>query len=166
MSMMGQMYRVSPSRLKQLLADPAQIEAELYPDDYPANVEAHGEDVEKTWNAIEFILDRLAENETIPWIGPLTEGTETGCVLHYGPVWCRTSEEVAELANVLINISRDDFREGFMPELMSEHNVYPDIWDEEDKDGLFDYVWQHYEHMVQFYRAAADAGDAMLLHIA
>ncbi len=115
--------------------------------------------------AIEFILDRLAENETIPWIGPLTEGTETGCVLHYGPVWCRTSEEVAELANVLTKIDRHEFRQGFMPEVMCEYNVYPAIWDEEDKDALFDYVWEHCERMVRFYRAAADAGDAMLLHI-
>ena len=53
-----------------------------------------------------------------------------------------------------------------MPELMSEHNVYPDIWDEEDKDGLFNFIWQHFENMIRFYRAASDVGDAMLLHIA
>ena len=53
-----------------------------------------------------------------------------------------------------------------LPELMSEHKVYPDIWDEEDRDALFDYVWERYEHMVCFYLQAAAHGDGMLLHVA
>lgn len=166
MSMMGQLYRVSPARLARSLAEPSEIQSELYPDDYPANMEQHGEDVEKTWDAIGFILDRLAEEGTIPWIAPLTGGTETGCVLHYSPVWYRTPGEVAETTGVLSSISRNDFRAGFVPESMSAHNVYPSIWDEEDKDALFDYVWRHFEDTVRFYRAAAGDGDALLLHLA
>jgi hypothetical protein len=165
MSMMGEIYRISPSRLQELLADPAQIQAELYPDDYPANLTENGTTVEKTWDAIEFVLGRLARNGKIPWIEPLSGGNATGCVLHYGPVWYRAPNEVAKIANVLNSISRDDFREGFIPELMSEKHVYPDFWNEDSADALFDYVWQHYEDMVQFYRSAAYGGDAVLLHL-
>ncbi|MEK6239387.1 MAG: YfbM family protein, partial [Planctomycetales bacterium] len=157
--------RVSSSRLQELLADPARIQDELYPEHYPANLEQRGCNVEKTWNAIEFILDRLAETDGIPEILPLTEGAETGCVLHYGPVWFRTASEVAEIASVLKTLSRDDFRKGFLPDLMSEHHVYPGDWDEEDQEWLFNYVWSHFENMVEFYQAAAEDGDAVLLHL-
>jgi Domain of unknown function (DUF1877) len=163
--MTGELYRISASRLAGLLGDPAKIEAELFPGDYPVNMDKHGLSVEKTWNAIEFTLDRLAESRTIPWIGPLTEGTATGCVLHYGPVWYRTPAEVTDIAHVLIDISRDGLHSAFVPDLMAKHSVYPDIWAEDDKDGLFDYVWQHFEQMVRFYRAAADDGDAVLLYL-
>ena len=166
MSMTGQLYRIFPSRLRELLADPAQVEADLYPDEYPANVHAHGADVEKTWDAINFILDRLANKGKIRWVSPLTGGNETGGALHYGPVWYRAPDEVAEIAEVLGSISRDDFHQEFVPELMSENNIYPGIWDDDDSDGLFEYVWQHYEPMVEFYRSAARGGDAVLLHLA
>src|SRR6266436_1436103 len=99
MSMTGELYRVSAGRLEELLAAPSRIKEELSPAD---NALDEGKEcsVEKTWNAIEFMLDRLAELGRIPWIGPLTEGTETGVSLHYGPVWYRTPQEVRDIANV------------------------------------------------------------------
>ena len=96
----------------------------------------------------------LPKKKLIPWVSPLTEGAETGCLLHYGPVWYRTPKEVGELASVLTAISCDIFREGFLPDLMADYNVYPEIWDEKDTEGLFNYVWGHFQTMVQFYRVA------------
>jgi hypothetical protein len=164
MSMTGELYRVSPRRLKELLADPGQVHAELYPDEGEVDPLRRCT-VEKTWDAIEFILRRLAEAGRIPWIKPITEGKPTGAELHYGGVVYRTADEVRQLADVLRGISKADFAQGYAPEAMTEAGVYPQIWDRPEAEENFQYVWSWFEGMVDFYRQAADAGDAMLLHL-
>jgi len=164
MGMWGYLHRVPAKRLPELLADPAQISDDLFPNDdverYPTLT------VEKTWNAIEFILDRLAEAGQIPWIGPLTEGEKTGAEFHYGDCWYRTSDQVREISNAISGLSKEDLREAYLPELMAANNVYPDIWGNEvEKERNFEYVWHWYKDMVEFYQAAATSGDGMLLHL-
>lgn len=163
MGMWGYLHRVPAGRLKELLVNPSEIEHDLYPADdvkrFPEGT------VEKTWNAIEFILDRLAESNRIPSIGPLTEGEKTGASFHYGHCWYRTPSEVKQIADTLGTVSKEDFKKGYMPELMAKYNVYPDIWDREDeKEENFEYVWHWYEQLVSFYQAAAADGEGMLLH--
>ena len=164
MGMHGYLHRVPPSQLVKMLAEPESIIVAIYPRD---GVDALPEcTVEKSWNAIEFILDRLAQAERIPWIGPLTEGESTGLELDYGPVWYRTPEQVRDLAGILSAISKEDFKRGYMPQKMAENSVYPEIWDRrEEQEENFEYVWEWYTEMVSFYSEASDAGDAMLLRL-
>lgn len=164
MGMWGYLHRVPAVRLSELLANPTEIEAELFPADdvtrFPEQT------VEKAWNAIEFILDRLAESGRIPWIGPLTEGEKTGISFHYGDCWYRTPAEVKQIADILGALSKEDLYAGYMPELMAKYNVYPDIWDrEEEKEENFEYVWEWYEDLVKFYQEAAANDEGMLLHL-
>jgi hypothetical protein len=164
MGMWGYLHRVPADRLAELLANPNAIEPDLYPDDDVKRFPEHT--VEKTWNAIEFILDRLAESGRIPRINPLTEGGKTGASFHYGDCWYRTPAEVAQIAETLGALSKEEFRMGYKPELMAEYNVYPGIWDrEEEKEENFEYVWQWYQGLVNFYREAAAKGEGMLLHL-
>lgn len=165
MGMWGYLHRVPADRLAELLANPAEIEGELFPLDGEKHLLE--ETVEKAWNAIEFILDRLADSGRIPQIGPLTEGEATGATFDYGDCWYRTPEEVAQIAAVLDGLSKAEFRTGYLPELMAEYNVYPEIWDRADElESNFEYVWTWYVRMVEFYRAAAASGEGMLLHLA
>src|SRR4051812_41698644 len=101
MSMTGELYRVSPQRLQELLRQPAQVQDELYPDDFPANVERRGCSVEKTWHAITFLLDRLADAGRIPRISPVLGGAEIGPSLSYGPATYRTPEQVRSISDAL-----------------------------------------------------------------
>lgn len=164
MGMWGYLHRVPAQRLSELLADPARIERDLYPAD---DVKPYPEEtVEKAWNAIEFILDRLAEAGRIPPIGPLTEGGKTGIQFHYGDCWFRTPAEVRHIADTLDTISQNEFRKGYLPEIMAKCHVYPDIWDrEEEVEANFEYVWGWYQNLVSFYRVAASQGEGMLLHL-
>jgi hypothetical protein len=162
--MWGYLHRVPAERLAEMLANPSEIERDLYPADDKVRFPKHT--VEKTWNAIEFILVRLAESNRIPWIGPLTEGETTGVSFHYGDCWYRTPAEVKRIADTLGALSKEDFRKGYAPELMAKYNVYPDIWErEEERDANFEYVWQRYEGLVKFYQQAAANGEGMLLHL-
>jgi hypothetical protein len=163
MGMWGYLHRVSAEKLSALLADETLIFETLYPAE---GVEPLPEcTVEKTWNAIEFILDRLAESEQIPWVGPLTGGTATKTQLDYGAVPYLTSVEVKQLAAILSGISKENFKRGYMPKTMAKVNVYPQIWDRPEEDENFEYVSNWYSGMVKFYSTAAEHGDCMLLHL-
>jgi hypothetical protein len=164
MGMWGYLHRVPAERLTEMLANPAEIERDLYPADDKERFPKHT--VEKTWNAIEFILARLAESNRIPWVGPLTEGETTGVSFDYGDCWYRKPAEVGRIADTLNALSKEDFKKGYAPELMAKYNVYPDIWDrEEAREENFEYVWQWYEGLVKFYQEAAANGEGMLLHL-
>lgn len=164
MGIWGHLHRVPAGRLSELLANPSAIEGEIYPAD---DIERFPEQtVEKTWNAIEFILDRLAESNRIPWTAPLTEGEKTGAAFHYGDCWYRTPAEVKQIAETLGALSKEDFKKGYMPQVMAKYNVYPDIWDREgEEEENFEYVWYWYEAMVKFYQEAAANGEGVLLHL-
>ena len=110
MGMWGYLHRVPAERLSELLARPAEMEGELFADD---DVERFPQyTVEKSWNAIEFILDRLAESDVIPWIGPLTEGEKTGIFFHFGDCWYQTPAEVKLIADTLGGLTKNNFKEG------------------------------------------------------
>jgi hypothetical protein len=160
MGMWGYLHRVPSARLAELLAKPSEIMGELYPED----------DVQRlpklTWDAIEFILGRLADAGRIPPVWPVVGGGETGTGFHYGPCWFRTPAEVQRIADVLGRLSKDEFKRAYLPEQMASEQVYPDIWDRTDEaEANFEYVWSWYAGMIEFYQAAADSGEGMLLHL-
>jgi len=168
MGMHGYLHRVPADRLDELLAHPERIEAELMPvdDEGEPCLSKTTETVEKAWNAIEFILDRLAQAGKIPWIGPLAEGESTGIEFDYGDCWYRTPDEVRDLAATFEGITKEEFRTGYTPEAMAKHGVYPSIWDRVDeREENFEYVWQWYGIMVDHYRQAAAHGEGMLLYL-
>ncbi len=165
MSMTGELYRVSSSRLAELLSDPALVEAELYPDDFPANRELNGCSVEKAWNAIEFVLFQLQQDGRYNALSPLTDGNETGCELHYGPVWYRSVDDVKDIAVALATVTPEVFRSAFSVPSMNEQSVYPGAWDEDDPDSEFEYVLAYFLDMLAFYQASAASNSAVLIHL-
>lgn len=164
MSINGELRRLSHSRLLDILPDADAIEAEVLPWGSHASNDGACCTVEKTWNAIEFTLDRLAESKHIPWVGPITEGEETPCVLHYGPVWYRDPNGTQEIATILNDVTRDLFDRGFNPRLMEDHRVYPDIWQRE-RSELLDYVWRYFEDLKVLYNQAASNQQAILTYL-
>lgn len=66
---------------------------------------------------------------------------------------------------MLSKLSKEDFKRGYMPELMNKHKVYPDIWDRPEREKNFEYVWAWYHLMVKFYCEASANGEGMLLHL-
>ena len=86
---------------------------------------------------------------------------------HYGPCWYRAPVEVRMIAAVLAGVSKEQFRRGFDPAAMTAARVYPGAWDRAGEvEENFEFAWGRFESMAAFYRAAADAGEGMLLHLA
>lgn len=151
------LHRIGVERLAEILRDPANLP-------YDELADANDFTVEKTWNAIEFLLVRLEERGDVPSIAPLTGGVEFGDNLAYGPARYLTADEVKLMATALSSISVESLGEVFDLEDLEANNVYPGIWKNGDRAWLLNYVCEHFLALVRCYSEAANAGDAMLLY--
>jgi len=164
MGMHGYLHQVSPSRLRELMADPGLVAEELYPSDREYAPECT---IEKTWNAIQFMLQLHSQLGQFPEDNPyLKEAENIGDPLSYGPAEYRTTEDVAAIADALVAIDDTLLLEVYRPDLMQEYNVYPDVWDVPDEtEWNFEWIREHFHALVDYYKDAAARGNAMLEYL-
>jgi hypothetical protein len=146
--------QLSPARLRELKADDKSVEqviANGEVDRYPECT------VEKTWNAIEFILTYLSYDGHFPKRSPLFRGSDLGFAS------CWSARQVAAIADALSAIDSKLLRTGYHLDLMHECNVYPNVWDRADeKEWNFKWIREHFRNMVKYFKDAAARGNAML----
>jgi hypothetical protein len=161
--MIGNFVAIPPERLDQLIADPDQISAVLYPEDGDAGL-PHRLDIDKAWHAIHYTLNGK------PWEGegPLSlvvmGGEEIGDDVGYGPARYLTPQEVKDVAEALAAIDSAKFSERFNPALMDSEEIYPQVWERDGDEGL-EYVLDYYNDLSSFYETAAERGDAVLIFV-
>ena len=166
MGMCGELYRVPAARLKEMLADPRQVSEEIYPDDdglYASRRAGRGLDIDKSWDGIHFLVRALVRGGRIPWIDPVPwyappEGSETGATNHYGPIAFHAPEAVAKTAAALAGVTRQALESAYDPAAMMEDNIYPQTW---DRPGEFEYLWEHFRALVEFYKEAETTDPAI-----
>jgi hypothetical protein len=87
-------------------------------------------------------------------------GEEFGEDWGYGRPRLLDPAGVASVAAALDSISADDLRARYDPNALSDAEVYPDIWDEED---VFDtYLLPNFENLKALYSHAAAEGRWVL----
>ena len=160
MSMIGNFLQVTPDQLQALIADPTKVADALFPE----CVNCGALDVDKTWQAIHFLLTGD------PWGGesPVADavlggGIEIGDDVGYGPARYLTAAEVAATANALRLITKNELALRFDPATLSENEIYPEIWDEGNE--AMDYVLVYFDQLRTYYLDAAAKGNAMLKYI-
>jgi hypothetical protein len=124
--------------------------------------------VDKAWDAIHFILERLAHAGEIPRgvVAPLISGRRTTAGFGYDDVSYYLPSDVQQIAAALTGLSRDQFRGAYDPEAMDEAGVYPGQWAQAGKaESNFEYIWGWFAGLVEFYRDAAAAGEGVFLYI-
>ncbi|MYT16238.1 protein of unknown function (DUF1877) [Streptomyces sp. SceaMP-e96] len=162
--MTGEYARVTPAELDRALGDPewalklvsGRMEAEAAQRPEPAL--ARCLDIDKAWDALGFLLRRTSfpvdivhGEEAVP------DADDWG----YGPPRYLTPEQVRGAAEALAGISAESLTAGVGPADLAAAEVYPVIvW---ERGEPLDYVSAHYELLRPFFRAAADAGDGMLM---
>lgn len=164
MSMIGEYARVTPAELDRALGDPewalklvvGRMEAEA--ERPPAPASARCLDIDKAWDALGFLLRRLAfPVDVVHGEDAVQDAEDWG----YGPPRYLTPEQVRVAAGALAEISGADLTAGVGPEDLAKAEVYPTIvW---ERGESLDYVSEHYERLRPFFRAAADDGDAVLI---
>jgi hypothetical protein len=121
------------------------------------------------WHALHFLLTgdgELGERGTPPPppLGNVVQGgTETEWDCTYGKVRSLTPDEVRAVASALAKISVDELRSRFSVASFNAAKIYPHgrraRWTEQEAESVFEI----YPQVVEFFSAAAQAGDMVLL---
>ena len=157
---------IAPEKLKELTADPSQVEAFLFPADDDSDVEPEGSvDVDKVWHGIHFLLCAIAKDEQSPLNSAVLGGTELGEDLGYGAPRALEPTQVQQISEALRAVSVEQLERAFDPSAMSNADVYPDIWQRDGKDAL-GYLVHFFPTLVSFYSDAARNGQGAILYLA
>lgn len=152
---------VSAAKLEELRRDPDSIEEFLYPDDEPEG----GFDVDKAWHGLHYLLTGTADRGEGPAAMAILGGEEIGEDLGMGPARFLTPPQVREVAAALADFTESELRANFNPEQMQAFGIYPDIIWVRDGEEALDYLLDNFWPLVDFYTAAAQRGDGVLLSL-
>lgn len=117
-----------------------------------------GIDIDKAWAAIHFLLTGTVDAGEWPFYDIVLGGEGLG----EGDLRLHSSEDVGELARALAPLSRDLFITRYDPARLTSEAVYPEVWNE---SWARDYVADYYQKLRDYYLAAAERSDGMLLWI-
>ncbi|MBD3922619.1 YfbM family protein [Paenibacillus sp. PR3] len=166
MSMVGNLKRISPALLNELLQGEVELEEVLYGEE-EVDQSLY---LDKSWHAIHYLLNGAAWEGEEPLVHTVLGGTaigepdedemESG---EYNPTRYLTPELVKQISDALQGITEVELQSRYNPEQMTEMDIYPSI-DWED-DGELEYVMDYYRELVAYYRDAAANQEAMLLYI-
>jgi len=81
----------------------------------------------------------------------------------YGPACILDKATVREINGALRNVTVDDLRQHYDPELMDRHKVYPQIWANEGLAALEEYVIPYFNQLCDLYRNAAEANQKVVV---
>jgi hypothetical protein len=169
MSMIGEYARLSPGELERAIREPAWA---LKLVDAPGEDVGHTEggqgggphgrrhDVDKTWQALGLLLDRAGFPVDVVLGDEVLPGAEDW---GYGPPRLIRPERVRLAAEAFARTSPASLAEGVGPADLAAAGVYPQIvW---ERGESLEWVTGHYAALGEFFRAAAGAGDAVLVWI-
>lgn len=152
MSWLG--YRLDPATAAHVLADDARFDELLESDDERAL------DLDKTWHGIHWLLTGSSDPVNVPASSVIFGGAPCGADRGYGPPRLLPTDEVAAAARALQAVSTETLRSRVDPEAMTDAELYPLIWDEED---VFDEdLLPNLEMLRSFYEAADTAGEVVI----
>lgn len=164
MSMMGYYRRVTSEELSQLIAGSSVFDF-LYRDSGQEPDASRELNIDKTWHAIHFLLNDSDWGGEDPLFSVVIGGAELGTEdTGYGPAHYLVPEEVKAVATAINEIPAWELVEKYDAERMNEEHIYPEGW--EDRPIEREYISEHYAALVSFFRAAADADDAMIVYLA
>lgn len=165
MSMIGYYLRLTETELKDVLSNSLILEEKAFKQEGQTNII----DVDKTWEAIFFILTGhgLAEIDEVPaplsWLLLSDHVIDEDQDFGYGPAYYLKPAEVRQLKEELNKVSTDDFKNRFNGVEMDRAGIYPEIWQENES---LEYVIDNFEQLKVFYDAAAADGYAMITFVA
>lgn len=119
-------------------------------------------DLDKAWHAVHAVLSGSAWETGPGAASAVLGGQEFGDDLGYGPARYLPPELVAEIAEALAALGREEFVSRIDPDALAAMDVYPGIWDE-PIDEITEYVGSAYETLYAAYASAAAAGQAMIV---
>ncbi len=164
MGMRAALVSISPDELGALLEDSSEVESFFFAR-CDADDPLKAIDIDKSWAAIHFLLTGTAWGGDEPECLPVLGGTPIGEEMDFGPARFLSPEQVQEVDGILSSVPTAELKKRFIPSQLEAAEIYPaGIWEEEGEEG-FEYIAHWYEQLREFYRLAAEQGNAVLLAI-
>jgi hypothetical protein len=158
--------RLSSDELRAVWNDPGTAGALLFGDldDDDAEMPDPELDLGKSWHAVHYLLTGSAWGLGDGAAGAaILGGTEIGEDGGYGPARLLGRDAVRAVATELDALDVETLRTRYDADAMATAEIYPIGW---ANDGAeFDNLVVHFVELRQFYRTAADNGQAVLLAI-
>lgn len=164
MGMVANMLRVSGEELEEYINNSSLLEDRIYSDDAPEDPKLL--DIDKSWEGIFYMLTGKGiadiENMDSPLAGILfsekviDEDQDMG----YGPANYIDAAEVKMLHKALQDISAEEFRKRYQPEVMNDRGIYPTGWAAGEEDAA--YLVDHFVRMKDFYEKAANENNCVI----
>jgi hypothetical protein len=160
MGMVAEWVRMSPAELERAAADPVWAEEfvdELLDDDEEDLTKRarRGFDVDKSWDALHVLLDKVTGVRPCPFLG----GTEFGDVWSYDRPRILTATEVGDIATVLTATPFAALLEAYDAETLQAAYFGP--WSAEDVALLHEF----YGGLVKHFALAASRGEGMITYL-
>jgi hypothetical protein len=134
MSMIGNFCLISDDQLISLLARPDDVV------DVIDAADETGDDalcIEKAWHGLHFLFTETAWDGDEPLNFVVSGGDNIGDVdVGYGPARGFTAQQVCAIVDALEKVSNDDLRARFNGKEMDEQEIYPQIWERDNLQGL------------------------------
>ncbi len=123
------------------------------------------DDLDKLWQGIHYCLNKTAY-EAEPPMDFITVGGEVAGDIEvgYGPARLFSASSVNIIHERLSNISEKDIAANYNPKEMEQLDIYPNIWEREDDEGL-EYITEYFGNLKTFIANCAknEVGMAIFL---
>ncbi len=125
-------------------------------------------DMDKLWDGLHFILTGVSavtplENhplsEAVEGTASFSEDGEDVFITYVYP------ERAKEISSALNAFDIDKALGKFVPHVLAENDIYPDIWDDEDADELKQEMSEAFYGLKEFYASAAGKGKGVIVSI-
>ncbi|RYD30025.1 MAG: DUF1877 family protein, partial [Verrucomicrobiaceae bacterium] len=167
MSMILNLARVPATLGEELLQNPEGIYAILEPEEDSADTAVTEDDMidlDKSWHALHFLFTGTAWEGELPASFLVLGGTQVGDLdVGYGPARYFDVATTTQIDAFLQSLDEATLRSLFDQEKMLDLDIYPQIWDEDNADEVWEYVGEYLTILREFVRATAASGKAMLV---
>jgi hypothetical protein len=164
MGMIGNLLRVTKTELEDYLQDSSLLEKRIYNDESDEQ-DPNLVDIDKAWDGIIFLLTgQNFDNATHPLTKVLfsRQIVDEEQDLGYGPGHYLTPEQVKELNEQISNISIHELSKNYDAKKMTELEVYPNVWENEDE---VNYLIEYFQIVQEVYAEASKNDEAIITFI-
>jgi len=151
--------RVPFGKMNEILRDPSILESILGWTDDAENI--GGTDIDQAWHGILFLLTGQKDDNS--FLGrAITGGEVINGDFGIPPPRYLMPSEVKVISEELLKIPKEALAQKFDPKKMEKNKIIPGNW---KRKGMLDYLLNNYVNLVNYYKAAADNGDAMIVYV-
>ena len=120
------------------------------------NEDCNKVDIDKTWDSLHFVLTGITASEPIE-DNPLSELVVGVYPIVFEDEFIAFSskEDVQRIIEAVKNIDFNTYKANFNPKILSQKEIYPKIW-KDDENDLFNEIKSSFDELVKFYQKNED----------